>query len=94
MDTDRLRLGLAFIFKESKLNKNSKLQLINFIEHAADHQLKALAIDGAIVPAEQLTEEICNIVDVRFEDSSHIHSMVDVASLQGMSELVGTKIYK
>ena len=88
MDINRLKLGLVYIFKESALGKESKLQLINFIENASMHQLKALALDGALVPEDQLTEEVCDRVDKRFDDADKILESIRKASLKALQELM------
>jgi len=87
MDIDRMRLGLAYIFKESSLGKNSRIQLLNFIENASMHQLKALALDGVLVRNKQLTEDVCDIVDERFDAATPIHEALKKASLAAVSEL-------
>jgi len=87
MDIDRMRLGLAYIFKESSLGKNSRIQLLNFIENASMHQLKALALDGVLVPNKQLTEEVCNVVDERFDAATPIHGALKKASLKAVKSL-------
>jgi len=51
------------------------------------YQLKALALDGALVPEEQLTEEVCNNVDERFDVAEDIHESLKIASLKALSEL-------
>lgn len=67
MDINRMRLGLIYIFKESKnLSKQTKLQLINFIEQADEHQLKVLALDGEIIKKESLDDQAKEILDDRF----------------------------
>lgn len=87
MDINRLKLGLVYIFKESDLGKDSRIRLINFIESASMHQLKALALDGALVPEDQLTEEVCERVDQRFDDADVVLNSIRKASLAAVNEL-------
>jgi len=92
MDTNRMRLGLAYIFKEStQIGKASKIQLINFIEQASEHQLKILALDGELVHSKMIDESTKEIVDERFEASPHIIESLKKASLQGLNELAKKK---
>jgi len=91
MDINRMKLGLMYIFKESSLSNKSKLHLINFIENASMYQLKALALDGALVPNEQLTEKVCERVDERFDGSDKLHESLRKASLEAMKSAVKRK---
>lgn len=89
MDINRMKLGLVYIFSESdKLGKESKLQLINFIENATEHQLKALALDGRIMSMNELDSEACSIIDDRFNASSYISESLKKASLKALTHLV------
>jgi len=57
----QLRLIAAAIIAESKLPKQAKLQMLNFIkEEATDVQVKALLMDGKIVKLDEQSEEIVN----------------------------------
>jgi len=87
MDIDRVRLGLAYIFKESSLGKDSRVHLLNFIENASMHQLKALALDGAMVHNVELTKEVCSIVDDRFDAADHIIGALRKASMSAVKSL-------
>lgn len=83
MDTNKFRLGLSYIFFESsKLGGKTKAQLINFIEKADEHQLKALAMDGDIVRASKLDENARSIIDDRFDSS--IMDIMSAAALKGL----------
>lgn len=63
-----LKITCGEIVVRSKLTKESKLQLLNFIQKEADeHQLKAFLLDGEIVT--QLNDEAKTIVDQRFEQT-------------------------
>lgn len=93
MDINRMRLGLVYIFSENnKLGKESKMQLINFIESATEHQLKALALDGTIMPADQLDEQACSIIDDRFIAALHIKEAINKASLAGIKTVAKKKL--
>jgi hypothetical protein len=93
MDINRIRLGLMYIFSESSsLTKKGKLQLVNFIENATEHQLKALALDGEIHASSSLDEQTCEILDERFNDSEHISKALKKASLMALESV--TKLAK
>jgi hypothetical protein len=88
MDINRMRLGLMYIFAESSsLSKKGKLQLVNFIENATEHQLKALALDGEIHVRVELDEQTCEIIDERFQDSGHITKSLNKASLLALESV-------
>lgn len=56
-----LRLFVGQVVVESKLSKEAKLQMLNFIkEEASDAQIKALLLDGKIVHLDEQAEEIVN----------------------------------
>lgn len=94
MDINRIRLGLTYIFSESdRVDKESKLQLINFIENASLHQLKALALDGQFIKDESLDEVSRSILDDRFEVSEHIIKSIRKASLMALEEIVKKKFH-
>jgi hypothetical protein len=93
MDLNKLRLGLSYIFFESKLlTKKSKIQLINFIENADIHQLKVLAMDGELIKKDILDEACRQIIDDRFDDS--ITEKINSAALKGLIELTNLKVDK
>ena len=57
----QLRVIAAEIVVSSQLSKAAKLQMLNFIkEEASDAQIKALLMDGKIVPLDEQAEEIVN----------------------------------
>ena len=57
----QLRLLAAAIVVESKLPKQAKIQMLNFIkEDATDAQIKALLMDGEIVKLDEQSEKIVN----------------------------------
>lgn len=62
-----IRIFAGLIVTESKLSKESKLQLLNFIQHeATDTQVKALLLDGKILT--NIDEQTKDILDKRFEN--------------------------
>lgn len=88
MDKNRMRLGLMYIFAESSsLSKKGKIQLVNFIENASEHQLKALALDGEIHTSVELDEQTCDIIDGRFEDSGHVIKSLQKASILALESV-------
>lgn len=65
MDINRLKLGLMYIFNESKkIPSKSKLHLFRFIEQADEFQLKVLALDGEIV-SNSFDKTTKKIIDAR-----------------------------
>jgi len=95
MDINRMRLGLVYIFKESKsIGSQSKLQLVNFIESADEHQLKMLALDGQITGKNMLDESAKAILDERFVAATHIEESLKKASISAMNEIVKKKVVK
>lgn len=57
----QLRIIAGGIVTESKLSKQAKTQMINFIQkEATDAQVKALLMDGNIVQLDEQAEEIVN----------------------------------
>jgi hypothetical protein len=88
MDINRMRLGLVYIFAENeKLSKESKIQLINFIESANEHQLKALALDGELITPDKLDEQAQSILDARFVAESDVYDKIESASLMAVDLL-------
>jgi hypothetical protein len=62
----QLRIIAGAIVSESKLNKEAKLQLLNFIQkEATDTQVKALLLDGKILA--KIDEQTEEIIEERFE---------------------------
>lgn len=90
MDTNRIKLGLTYIFKESTdIPKKAKLNLINFIEGANDTQIKVLAMDGEIIPKDAIDEIARQIIDDRFNTSTRVIESIKKASVKGLNEVVG-----
>lgn len=64
----QLRIIAGVIVTASKLNKESKLQLLNFIQkEATDIQIKALLLDGKILT--KIDEQTKEIIEDRFKVS-------------------------
>ncbi|MCK5607910.1 hypothetical protein KAR91_38880 [Candidatus Pacearchaeota archaeon] len=95
MDVNKLKLGLMYIFNESeKITKNAKLQLINFIKEADNHQLKVLVMDGELIPKQKLDEQARQIIDDRFENINEqdpITGLMAAAALITMITVMGAK---
>lgn len=88
MDINRMRLGLMYIFSESKgISKKGKMQLVSFIENATNHQLKSLALDGEIVASATLDEQACEILDDRFQAAEHIEKSLRKASTLALQKI-------
>ena len=88
MDTNRMKLGLAYIFKENdKITSKAKVQLINFIEHADENQLKVLAMDGEVVPKTVFDEQTIDLVNDRFNTLPHITEALKKASLEAIQAI-------
>ena len=61
----QLRLITAEMILSSDLPKQAKIQMLNFVkEEATDAQVKALLMDGKIIPLDEISEEVVN---ARFE---------------------------
>jgi len=73
MNTNKLKITCGEIIVSAKLTKESKLQLLNFVQVEADeHQLKALLLDGEIIV--KADDEAKEIIDQRFSQSKfHDH---------------------
>lgn len=68
MNTNKLKTTCGEIIVKSKLTKESKLQLLNFIQVEADeHQLKGFLLDGEIIT--KADDEAKHIIDQRFEQT-------------------------
>lgn len=66
MNSKDLKIVAGSFITESKLTKESKKQLLNFIQHeACDHQIMALMLDGKIA---KLDEQSKQIVEERFSN--------------------------
>lgn len=68
MNINKLKITCGEIVVSAKLTKESKLQLLNFVQVEADeHQLKALLLDGEIIVKSN--DESKEIIDQRFSQS-------------------------
>lgn len=71
MNSKDLKIVAGSFITESKLTKESKKQLLNFIQHeACDHQVMALMLDGKIT---KLDEQSKQIVEERFNNRFDIN---------------------
>lgn len=81
MNINQMRLGLVYIFSESKtLSKKTKLTLINFIEHADQQQLKSLALRGYIVKKENISEFFRDMIDSNFSKEKKLQEKIKHAA--------------
>lgn len=63
-----LRVIAGAIITESKLSKEAKLQLLEFVQHeATDVQVKALLLDGKVLSS--INKETEEIISARFTNS-------------------------
>jgi len=68
MNINNLKITCGEIIVNSKLTKESKLQLLNFVQvEAGEHQLKVFLLDGEIIT--KADDETKEIIDQRFEQS-------------------------
>jgi len=68
MNINNLKITCGEIIVNAKLTKESKLQLLNFVQVEADeHQLKVFLLDGEIITKSD--DEAKEIIDQRFEQS-------------------------
>ena len=59
--SNNLKILAGQIISETKLSKEIKIQLLNFIQkEASDSQIKALLMDGKIVQLDEQAEVIVN----------------------------------
>jgi hypothetical protein len=59
----------------SKLSKEAKIQLLNFVQHEADmHQLMALALDGKIIAIKD--DATRQIIESRFNTVSNLTEVI------------------
>lgn len=80
MNSKDLKIVAGSFITESKLTKESKKQLLNFIQHeACDHQIMALMLDGKIA---KLDEQSKQIVEERFSNKYGNLNEVNVRALQ------------
>lgn len=87
MDINKTRLGLIYIFSENEnISKQAKLQLINFIEQADEHQLKVLMMDGELVSKDKLDEQSIGIISDRFDDN--LLDNISSAALKGIEAAI------
>jgi len=88
-----LRLIAASIVCESKISKEGKLKLLNFIkELASDAQIKVLLMDGRITILDEQTEEIVN---ERFKNHSLNEAdplSIYVGMMAGMFVAIASKL--
>ncbi|MFW9871875.1 MAG: hypothetical protein ACFFG0_02150 [Candidatus Thorarchaeota archaeon] len=63
----KLRILAGTIVADSKLSKEAKRQLLNFIQNeASDHQIKALLLDGKILA--KIDEQAAEVIEARFKN--------------------------
>lgn len=88
MNINKFRLGMAYIFSEHKsIPKKSKLALMNFIEHADEHQLKVLALKGELTKKSGLTPFIREMIDERFAEDIDIQNKIEYAFEKAVENL-------
>lgn len=91
MDINKFRLGMAYIFSENEnIPKKSKLALINFIEHADEHQLKILAINGELTKKSTLSPFIREMIDEKFKEAYDVQNKIEYA-VEKANEILKTK---
>lgn len=65
MDSKKLKILAGSVITKSKLSKEARLQLLNFVEsEATDHQIMVLLLDGKILILDEQAEQI---VEDRFK---------------------------
>ena len=72
MDKKELQISSMYIVNESNKSKLSKLQLLNFIMEASEHQLMAFILDDQIIKTDELSEQI---IEDRFKASKVINEI-------------------
>jgi len=64
MDRKELQLLSMYIVSESDKSKLSKLQLLNFVMEASEHQLMTFILDDQIIKTDEISEQI---IEARFK---------------------------
>ena len=78
MNINKLKTTCGEIVVNAKLTKESKLQLLNFIQVEADeHQLKSFLLDGEIIA--KADDESKEIIDQRFGQSKFYNYFLEKA---------------
>lgn len=65
MNINQLKILTGKIITDSKLDKNSKIQVLNFIKEGSIHQVKGMLLDGEMY--FDLSKDACKMVDKRFK---------------------------
>jgi len=92
METNLLKLFAGNVIVQSQLEQEVKHQMLNFIEGATEHQIKAFLVDGEIIrdPVDLVAYEI---IDMRYnmsnlpeqvEEAGEVISEGAVGSVAGM----------
>jgi hypothetical protein len=59
MDKKKLQLYSIYLVSESSKSKQTKIQLLRFIENeATEHQLMSFILDGQIIKIDELSKQI------------------------------------
>ena len=68
MNTNLLKLFAGNVIVQMEMDKAAKRQLLNFVESATEHQVKALMMDGEIIP-DPVDLVAYEIIDIRYNIS-------------------------
>ncbi len=91
MDSKSLKIGAGVLITDSELSKDSKIQLLNFIQsEATDEQVMALMMDGKII---SLDEQSGEIIRDRWEASDMDEKIAEgIGGLAVKGAKLGTKV--
>jgi hypothetical protein len=65
MKSNQLKILAGKIITDSKLDKNSKIQLLNFVQEGSVHQVKGMLLDGEMY--FNLGDDANKMIDKRFK---------------------------
>lgn len=65
MKDNQLKILAGKIITESKLDNNSKIQVLNFVKEGTVHQVKGMLLDGEMY--FNLSDDAIKMIDKRFK---------------------------
>ena len=95
MNKKDLQVFSMYIVSESKSSKLAKLQLLNFVMEASEHQLMAFILDGQIIKTDEIDNQIIEDRFKVYEAGGRIAKLRKTASSDtGQGSLVGWVVYR
>ena len=65
MKSNQLKILAGKIITDSKLDKNSKIQILNFVKEGTIHQVKGMLLDGEMY--FNLSDDATKMIEKRFK---------------------------